>query len=387
MTQQQQRFRPSCTHYLFAFVAALITLAESEWAEVTNPTLPRAGDSMAVGSYNDTIFILGGWNSKQVSEYNAGTGFTDIGVNILSSIIWGVGQYYASIDENIYLINPSGDHLSVYNMHSKTFTDNWSQNNNITNVGWYSCLAAFDHLLFVTGGRPGCCGTALPLLQIYDINKGEWTYGPQMNGNRDGHSCIISKSLLLFVIGGTTSVTFINSIEAINITNIKSQSWQSVGSLTNVAWGHRAILVNENIWVVGGKSSENYFDTVHIINPFTFQVTLSPESLAYGVLSPGVTIFNQIIYCFGGEIAANTATNSWQKRFLPTTNIPTTNNPTTDNPTTYTPTTISPTTINPTTINPTTNVPTTSNPTTFNPTTFNPTTFNPTTFNPTTFNP
>ncbi len=70
-----------------------------------------------------------------------------------------------------------------------------------------------------------------------------------------------------------------SSIEYVNITDIQNQTWSFTStSLQQPARGSRTVVYNDLLFVVGGRhfsSGSSFFDTVHIIDTITFQVTVS----------------------------------------------------------------------------------------------------------------
>eukprot|EP01083_Nonionella_stella_P147848 467093_1 len=74
-----------------------IEVSQSQWIEADDP-FPRISDEMAIGEYNGTIFIFGGWTySRQLVEYEINTQtLTDRGTSFLpdNRARGGNGQYW-----------------------------------------------------------------------------------------------------------------------------------------------------------------------------------------------------------------------------------------------------------------------------------------------------
>eukprot|EP01084_Bolivina_argentea_P132931 234567_1 len=95
----------------------------------SNLILPRGGDAnMAIGYFNDSIFLLGGnAYGYQMLEYKVfEKEFIDHGELAISDNTFGFGQYYTQINDTIYIIDPDGDKLSVFHMNTKIFEKSWN---------------------------------------------------------------------------------------------------------------------------------------------------------------------------------------------------------------------------------------------------------------------
>eukprot|EP01083_Nonionella_stella_P169428 574506_1 len=108
--------------HFYTLLTLMIGLAFSDWVTISNPGLPRTTAYMAVGSYNDAIFILGGWGSKQVVEYSVtDMTFTDHG-NELQYNAYGGGDFYTQIDNTVYMLSGSGSNLNTFDMTNHVYT-------------------------------------------------------------------------------------------------------------------------------------------------------------------------------------------------------------------------------------------------------------------------
>eukprot|EP01083_Nonionella_stella_P140722 432117_1 len=119
--------------------------------------LPRADSYMAIATYNNSIYILGGWMyPSQFTRYDLITRtFTDLGASTFYDDfqidnIRGYAPYYTQQANNLYMIN--GDDLSyinVYHLDTNTFKTAWNTvpqalHNN-------ACLTSTTEYLIVIG--------------------------------------------------------------------------------------------------------------------------------------------------------------------------------------------------------------------------------------------
>eukprot|EP01083_Nonionella_stella_P178175 628713_1 len=360
---------------LFCLLGSLISTVYGEWISPPS-TLPSAASDKYVvtGSYNGTIFLLGGDSyPRQTTEYQINTD-TFTTTQTLPTDLKGYAQCWTQLKETMYMVEPSGSTLSTFNMITKQYTPEWLHLDSDVGVNGEGCLAVANHHLFITGGWPN--GVSFATLQVLDLTALEWIKNtPPMQQDRCSHTCVAHYNYLWVFGGWGTSTGAIDINERINITSITSNQWAFIDPLSTKVYGLRATAWQQSIFVTGGFTGSGaniVLDKVHVADAITGKVVVSPDRLVYGIAFHGTVIVQNVIYLLGG------GKNTWMYYQLtePTSN-PTTTDPTTANPTTPAPTSPDPTTADPTTANPTTTDPTTADPTTANPTTTDPTTADP----------
>ncbi len=99
---------------------------------------------------------------------------------------------FTQFADELFMINPLGDSLSVYDLSTNTFTAIFNGHSIPIHVGHLSCLGSDANTLYVVGG--GSRSSALSSVQILDIDDGSWSMGPEMKQNRNRHSCIVDQS-------------------------------------------------------------------------------------------------------------------------------------------------------------------------------------------------
>jgi len=139
--------------------------------------------------------------------------------------------------------------------------------------------------------------------EIYDPATGTWTYGNDIPVKKDGHVAV-ELGGLIYVIGGYEQQQDTGEGEYFDhnhVYNPSNGNWQGQkeGMLTE-----RVALAGTSyggkIYVFGG-SRENgvYLRSAEVYNPSTDAWTRLPD-MKYGRGTPGVTVFNNQIYLFGG---------------------------------------------------------------------------------------
>eukprot|EP01083_Nonionella_stella_P107784 312606_1 len=288
---------------------------------------------MAVGSYNDAIFILGGWGSKQVVEYSVtDMTFTDHG-NELQYNAYGGGDFYTQIDNTVYMLSGSGSNLNTFDMTNHVYTAGWKPV--LKPVSYTGCLTSASvsdiDYIYVVGGYDA--STVLNTVQVLKASTMQWLSSiPSMKTPRTRLSCIVDPSTLhLYAIAGKNgnnndASSYLNTIEKINVNSIGQNQWEILSStLAQATIGARSIMYEGRILVFGGRYYNNgykYLDIIQVIDPQTDTVTVPYPSLPRGTGEAGAVAMNDVLYVFGGIICSGmdctTAYSDYMKLQLPT---------------------------------------------------------------------
>eukprot|EP01083_Nonionella_stella_P023770 65732_1 len=273
---------------------------------------------MALGSYNDAIFILGGYGApgKQVVEFSAtNKDFTDYGINVLQYNAYGGGDFYTQIDNTVYMLSGSGSNLNTFEMTNRAYTPSWKAVS--TPVSYTGCLTSASvsntDYIYVLGGYDEGSSIVLNTVQVLTVSTMQWVSNiSPMKTPRNRLSCIVDPSTLqLYAIAGKNGVatdpaSFLKTIEKINVNGIAANQWGIISStLTYPAIGTRSIIYEQRILVIGGRYGDNgykYLTTIHVIDPQTDAITLPYPSLPREVAEAAAVIMGGNLYVFGGSI-------------------------------------------------------------------------------------
>eukprot|EP01083_Nonionella_stella_P065340 171113_1 len=264
---------------------------------------------MAIGAYNDSIFILGGSittvnNQRQMTEYQIEfNNMVYYGPNYLSHDFVNYGTYYAQLGHMLYIMNEGGASLSVYDMKNKQMDFNFTTIPVKQTTSSYSCLAATKTYLIVTSAGDYSITDSNMTIQTFSLIAMQWTNNIQsMNQKRFAHSCIVDPvTNILYVIGGDSRQELLDSVETVH-TNASVPTWSYIDKLSVAARGTRAVLFNDDmIFVIGGRTSDNvHLDIVQIINTVDNTVSMLSQQLPYTLESTAAVVVHGVLYCFGG---------------------------------------------------------------------------------------
>eukprot|EP01083_Nonionella_stella_P281135 956577_1 len=190
---------------------SLMAIAYSQWMQPTSPLLPQYNKRMmAVGSYNQSVFLLGGYPvSTLLYTYDIRqNSFTTTNISQLDAG-YSRSQYYTVMDNILYFI--AYEYISIYNMKTNTYVQQWQPGP--TQNGANQCLTSTKDLLFVIGGTSNVT-YVLDVTVIFNFSSHSWFNGASINTARFQHACAAS-DIKLYTMGGRNSVDKLSSIERV----------------------------------------------------------------------------------------------------------------------------------------------------------------------------
>eukprot|EP01083_Nonionella_stella_P179593 638008_1 len=198
-----------------------IEVSQSQWIEADDP-FPRISDEMAIGEYNGTIFIFGGWTySRQLVEYEINTQtLTDRGTSFLpdNRARGGNGQYWTQQGHIVYLLeHPSPNTFDIFDLSTTQYTSNWNNITLDTNVGFSACFASSQSFLYILGGYLGATVMWSKVVQIVSLTTYEWIDNPPYIQHSRGNLACIVYNDYLWAFGGQNTGGSLASNERINI--------------------------------------------------------------------------------------------------------------------------------------------------------------------------
>lgn len=166
-------------------------------------------------------------------------------------------------------------------------------------IGSRGCLSSSSTpspRLYITGGAG-----SLNEFQIIDLVDLELMTShdslPTLTNGRSNHGCIVASSSL-WAIGGQ----FVDSVEAINITDITTESWRVIGNLSCELRQFGVTAIDDLIFIVGGYCSDtsSLSDVVYTINTVNHFISIYGETLPNATEGMPVLVISNTIYGFGG---------------------------------------------------------------------------------------
>eukprot|EP01083_Nonionella_stella_P129230 392053_1 len=260
----------------FVYILSMLTLLlpshilasyeYNNWIAPSSPTLPRdiRWAAVAYDSSNNTIWILGDFpyngDPRSLISYDIDSNiFTDYTATALSDYVWGWGDFYTQIDDILYMIDPSGDKLSTFNVNTAQFTYYYQNIDIPLGALNYGCLASIDDALFVLGAGP------TPSLldpkkhvQVLNLTTRTWIVSPEvdyLNHGRRSTSCIVHPyNNALYAIGGDNGTSITQTIEKLyvgDLAHISQYNWEFIHSLPHpMRYLRSAVYENDIVSIV-----------------------------------------------------------------------------------------------------------------------------------------
>eukprot|EP01083_Nonionella_stella_P115219 341365_1 len=296
---------------LYFVSVLLIRSSQTAWTIGDNP-LPRADDEHAVGAYDGTIFILGGYQERHtLVELDIATqSVTDHGKRaIMDAEIDGAAQYWSQQGPIVYIAHEDDASsicvFNIFDMRTREYITNWKDITFQTEVGNDGCLASSPLFLYITGGDPD----GIDAVQVLSLTTHLWISNPlppNMQQRRQHHSCIVHNDYLWAFGGQWTPIKNQNdelaSNERIRTTgDITQNTWNYINPFSKAIEHHRAVAYQDTIYVIGGNDADsNENDFVHLVDANTGEVTVSPDRMQSVSQLGAPIIVDSTLYVFGG---------------------------------------------------------------------------------------
>eukprot|EP01083_Nonionella_stella_P103311 294903_1 len=221
-----------CTMNTIFFTIILLQFyspTHSEWISHSENTMPRDATMFAVGSYNDSIYLLGGFDKKrQLTIYNIKTNsfvFYRSGFVPKGNKVSGEAQFWTQIESKLYILDdivPAKNKITVFDMETNSFISEFDTMPIAMSDGMgRACITSYKNSIYINGGITDT-GASRKETKILNTETNTWNLGAQMLTARRSHSCIIHPhNAILYSIGGA----LVSSIEQIQIENIHDNTW------------------------------------------------------------------------------------------------------------------------------------------------------------------
>lgn len=245
----------------------------------------------------------------------------DLGATYWNGTVPARGEYtnawyhYTQFNETtVFSINYPGDGINVYDLPSLSNSNPFLAHSDLgtafpttLEAGAFSCLASSQTptaTLYVVGGAQRDSGRyPMNKLQVLRLNNMEWLSSiDSMNDARLSPACIVANDRL-WAWGGFTyqESSVVTSVEAVNITDIENEQWQSIGTISNGV-SHTGIAVVDNvIFIIGGQdTSRTLINKVMTIDTVTGTISEYEDTYPYVVQRMSVIAVDRTIYGIGG---------------------------------------------------------------------------------------
>eukprot|EP01083_Nonionella_stella_P225446 801495_1 len=271
--------------------------------------LPTATYGQAIGYFNHTISILGGYaDNMQLVHYDILSDQMTIGTYFNHSV-YGGSQFYTQIEEKLYY--ERSYELHVFNLKTKQYE---GQISTVPSPDFYTCVASQSPFIFVPAG--GNTGNEFDQLNVFNLSSEQWlnsTLLPTLNIGRTSCSCSANNNKL-YVIGGYGGSGYQKTIERLlfgeDLSSIYTEDYVYIQNLSWPLIGPRAVVYGHDIVIFGGLREDNlWIKTIHVIDSVTDTVRTS-GSAKYEETAGAAVIVEGVAYIFGGFSVVNISTGT-----------------------------------------------------------------------------
>ena len=281
------------------------------WGSSSGVPAGLAQHTAVVGA-NGLVYVFGGWDGSTLSDslyiFNPSTNSWATGANYPTSsrgltsalgsdgLIYGFSGFDGSVTTSCHRYDPGADtwtaianipsgvwqsdavaygnkiyvsggegatgSLQIYDIPSNS----WSSGASLPGSGTHQheSVAFGGNIYLVAGADGGSYGSTKLPVYIYDTAANSWSTGASMDTGRFQPGAVVNTAGEIYVFGGSSSGineggTYYSSVEIYDIAN---DTW-SIGTPMPTAAGEtQAVLVDGEVYVIGGYNGSNYATTV-----------------------------------------------------------------------------------------------------------------------------
>ena len=282
------------------------------WKEITS--LPEGYYSGEAISLNEEIYFVAGRNDKSTTssfyKYTPKTNRWDKLANIPNP---ATNLALAAVNGKIYAIG--GDRFQNANREYNPQTNTWKLLEHMPTARQHIDCGVYENKIYVTGGLTSWQDITKKH-EVYDVRKGKWEEKasiPYIVHN----AAVISVDSLIYVIGGAgTKEDIWGDVWRVEKYDIEKNEWTQKKDLPQLLFKPSAVLVNKQIFVLGGFTKTNEIDEcsdkVFIYKPHSEKWIETTPLPTKNVFFGCATIDNKI-YVIGGTLGDNPKWTSYSK--------------------------------------------------------------------------
>lgn len=157
--------------------------------------------------------------------------------------------------------------------------------------------AAIGGKIYVVGGLDGY-GRTLRTLEIYDIDKDEWSVGPMMP-QAVHHGAVATDGQKLYVMGGFHGINF-SPLDSAFSYDPSSKAWSEIENMGDFRGGSAGASAGSKMWIIGGANQAGPTGEVDSYDPKQGRWATMPK-LATPRQSLATVVVDEKIYALGGR--------------------------------------------------------------------------------------
>ena len=284
------------------------------WTITTSLPTARRG---AVGVvYNGYLYLLGGYNSSNGNLNNEvlyATINTDgtLGTwNSTSAFTEGRTSSIVEYNGFLYIVGGASsrylDDVQYAPLNSDGTVGTWNSTTSISGPrSTHSIVAYNGHLYIIGGWRASAYYRDAQYAPINaDGTVGTWNSTTSLSADRMFHTSVVHNGYLYVIGGGISGETFSDILYAPINADGTIGTWNTAGTLSIARTGHRSLVYNGYLYVVGGQDQNTRFDDVQYA-PINADGTIGTwnigTSFSTARSTPACVVHNGYLYVIGGR--------------------------------------------------------------------------------------
>lgn len=243
--------------FLVFLVWSLILNAQTiVWKQLAS--LPQGYRNGEAVTLNDKIYFVAGYggNSRHFYMYEPTTNLwsrkADVPVALQNIAL-------AAVNEKIYAIG--GDRVRKTNYEYNPANNTWSLLALMPTARQHIDCGIYENKIYVIGGLDSWIdpdsGTITKKNEVYDIASNTWSVKTQIPSLRNNPAIVIVDSLIYVIGGGGSETNIWTNIATVECYNVKTDSWIKKNDLPYSLFKPAAVVVNNQIFVLGGQAGVN----------------------------------------------------------------------------------------------------------------------------------
>ena len=245
------------------------------WERKTDMPTARAGVSTLV--VDGKIYAIGGGESK---KYQVGAGWGHSGTLLPTIEMYDPGtdtwtqkadmpvprssNSTCIVDGKIYIIGGVAANRKQWRLNSVDIydpaTDTWTAAKSMNHARGGASVSVVNGKIYVMGGVgwsqiPNHPGPFLSSVEVFDPKNNRWTEITEMPAPKAFHTASVIDGKIYVIGGGFRGDDQFKYLSTVEVYDPETNRWTQEPDMPIGRWGHRAEVINENIYTFGGNSA------------------------------------------------------------------------------------------------------------------------------------
>lgn len=288
---------------IFGLFQLNINAQEIQWKKLQS--LPRGLSGGEAVTINGKIYLVAGRNDVSIcSDFLMYDPDLDTWTKLADIPEKRMNLALVTLKQKIYAVG--GDKFLASNYEYTLESNSWKKLKDMPTPRQHIDCGIYENNIFIIGGLTSW-ETISKKNEVYNVKQNSWTEKKAIPSLRN-NSAIVSIDSLIYVIGGGgTEKSIWEEIASVECYNVISDTWEKKSDLPDILFKPGAVVINKNIYVLGGSSEdENGYQVLKDVLVYdTIKDSWSKTTpLPNKNIFAGYTSIKNKIYVIGGTSGA-----------------------------------------------------------------------------------